>query len=203
MSEETKKKGYLVQAWLVLTLAVCFGASLAAVHIGLQPLIDENKRNETYSQIPELVKGAVVDLTEEVELGSAKPYTAYKAFSGSAEAKAHLGWVIKAEGQGFADKLELLVGLDRELKSITGLYVLSQKETPGLGNKIENPTWRGQFAGKDAVGKLKAVKKAPTDLAHDIKAVTGATVSSRSVCKIINAAVAKFRTDLAAAEKKD
>ncbi|KKL16433.1 hypothetical protein LCGC14_2495630, partial [marine sediment metagenome] len=33
---------------------------------------------------------------------------------------------------------------------ITGLYVLSQKETPGLGNKIENPEWRGQFVGKDA-----------------------------------------------------
>ena len=45
------KNNYLVQAWLVLALAVGFGAALASVQVALQPRIDENKRNETYEYI--------------------------------------------------------------------------------------------------------------------------------------------------------
>ena len=48
----------LGQAWLVLCLSLVFGASLAAVEIGLKSRIVENKRNETYGQIPSLVPGA-------------------------------------------------------------------------------------------------------------------------------------------------
>ena len=192
-----RKKNYLVQAWLVLALAVGFGAALAGVQVALKPLIDENKRNETYSQIPKLVPGA--DKAATVELVSADGKIAYKAIVGSE----HKGWVIKAVGQGFADKIELLIGLDARAERILGLYVLDQKETPALGNKIVELKWRGQFAGLAASNEVTVVKgKAASGDRNEVAAVTGATVSSESVCGIVNKAVAEFRKKMGSLKEK-
>ena len=208
MGETGRKGGYIGQAWLVIVLALLYGGALAGVQTALGPLILANKENETYDRIPDLPPGADKDKTETVNKAErlmvtgtdGEQYRVYRAVAADGATK---GWVLSASGVGFVGDIELLVGLSADLSKITGLYVLSQKETPGLGNKIETPKWRGQFAGKDAVGELKVPKDAPTDPAHDIKAITSATVSSESVCDIINTAVAKFRADLAAAEKKD
>ena len=192
-------KGYIRQAWLVLILAACFGAALAVVHIAWQGRIDENKRNETYDQIPLLVPGADKELTEKLSIDGRE---VYKVFGGGADGQpAHLGWVVRASGQGFADRIELLIGLDAPAEAITGLYVLEQKETPGLGSKITGK-FRAQFAGKDPAKPLEITKAAPKDGANQIRAVTGATVSSRTVCEIVNAALKDLRGKLAAGAKE-
>lgn len=190
------KNNYLVQAWLVLALAVCFGAALAGMQVKLQPLIEENKRNETYDQIPQLVPGADKGATEEYVSVDGK--IAYKASAGGK----HVGWVIKAAGQGFADKIELLIGLDPTAEKILGMYVLAQKETPALGNNIVKLDWRSQFSGLKGIDQVKVVKVAPGRIppekqkalhaANEVGAITGATISSQSVADIINKAVAEF-----------
>ena len=58
MNETPKHGGYLRQAWLVLLLALLYGAALAGVQTTLGPKIAENKRDETYGVIPTLVPGA-------------------------------------------------------------------------------------------------------------------------------------------------
>lgn len=202
------KNNYLRQAWLVIVLALCFGAALAGVRISLQPRIDQNKLNETYEQIPELLRiwddaGRTYKLAHEIrtrELFTDEGKIAYKAFSADGE---HLGWVIKAAGQGFADRIELLIGLDAEAETITGLYVLDQKETPALGSKITSPGWLGQFAGLTAARPVLLTKAGPEAGKNDIKAITGATVSSRSVCEIVNAAVAEFHQKLPELKEKE
>ena len=61
---DTKKVNYLAEAWLVLTLAVSFGASLAGVHLALNDGIEANKKNKTDNQIPRLIPGASKDRVE-------------------------------------------------------------------------------------------------------------------------------------------
>jgi len=183
-------KAYIVQAWLVIALALCFGCALAGVEVAWGPRIEQNKRDETYAQIPRLVPGAQKDQTQEVEVAGRKVYRAMGAGR-------HLGWVIPAGGLGFADRIELLIGLDRSASTITGLYVLEQKETPGLGNNIVQPKWLGQFAGKKTAAPI-AVTKSQTPGESEIQAVTGATISSQSVCRIVNETVAELRDQLAA-----
>jgi len=190
------KKNYLIQAWLVLALAVGFGGGLAGVQVALQPRIDENKRNETYDQVPNLVPGADKAATE--PLVSADGKIAYKAIAGGK----HLGWVIKAAGQGFADRIELLIGLDSGAETILGLYVLDQKETPALGNRIVEKKWREQFAGLVAAGAVKVVKGSANRGRNEVAAVTGATVSSQSACDIVNKAVTEFREKMGQLEAK-
>ena len=74
---------------------------------------------------------------------------------------------------------------------ISGLFVLAQKETPGLGSNItEGPKFRDQFSGKPTSPGL-VVNKVGQKLSHEIKPVTSATISSQSVCQIVNAEVAR------------
>jgi len=190
----TKRRGLLRQAWLVILLAVAYGGALAGIQATLAPRIAENKRLETYGIIPLLVDGAVVERTVEltVETANGKVERVYQTHDGQ---QRHNGWVLLASGQGFVDRIELLIGLDAELTTITGLYVLDQKETPGLGDHIRDPQFAALFKSQPTDAPLSVVKADPS-AAREIRAVSGATVSSWSVCEIVNAAIARLRDPL-------
>lgn len=195
MSEIQEKtqidKHYLRQAWLILFLAVFYGAILVGVQIGLSGRIAENKKQETYSQIPMLVPGADASQTVEFQVrgNGGRESRVYQARNASGEA---IGWVFPGSGAGFADTIEILIGLDAEATQLTGLYVLNQKETPGLGNYITEIAFRDQFNGLASGEKFVAVAGKPEGI-NEIKAVTGATISSQSVCDIVNGTIAQYR----------
>lgn len=198
----------LVQAWLVLVLAVGFGVALAGVQLRLGPVIETNKTSETLEKVPELVLGTSLaakmagqNQTLEIvprqvsvkKADRAKFYNVYEArYQGDLK-----GWVVKTKGQGYADAIELLLGLSPDLRTITGLFVLDQKETPGLGNKIITDTWRGQFVDAPADRDLVVVKTGASQ-PGEIDAVTGATISSKSVTAMINTAIGDLRKPLTA-----
>lgn len=191
MTGEWKQPGYIGQAWLVILLALVYGGALAGVHTTLAPEIAENKRGETYGVIPELVPGA--DKTKSVELLvegiDGVEVRVYEAISADGTPK---GWVLPASGQGFSGDIELLIGVDEELSTITGLYVLDQKETPGLGNHIADDSFRSQFVGKPTDGCLVVVT-ADSKADNAIRALTGATISSVSVSETVNRAIANLK----------
>jgi electron transport complex protein RnfG len=193
------KNSNFAQAWLILVLALIFGAALAAVQVNLSQTIKNNKLKETFERIPELVWGAAeagniqnqnpaVEIAPGTVAVEKDGRTSYYQIYRVSLADRLSGWVVKAGGQGYADKIEILIGLDPAAKTITGLFILEQKETPGLGNKISHPRWRNQFIGKNTTEPLAVVKgKSPTS--NSIDAVTGATISSRSVTGIVNRAI--------------
>jgi electron transport complex protein RnfG len=202
------KNSNLAQAWLILVLALIFGAALAAVQVNLSGVIAANKLNETLERIPELVFGAAaagmasqnasVDITPGTVMIKKDLKTSYyNLFRVTHEGKL-AGWVVKAGGQGYADKIELIIGLDPKADTITGLFVLQQKETPGLGNKITFPRWRNQFIRKKTSTPL-VVTKGKSQAPNAIDAVTGATISSRSVTGIVNRTISDVKGRLTAA----
>ncbi len=197
------KGNYLGQAWLVLLLALVFGSALAGVHVGLGPIIEGNKKSEALSQIPELVgetdPPATPEWTEEILLNEGTPSEklVYKAIGQADDGESvHVGWVIRGKGSGYADAIEVLIGLNPPADRVTGIYVLSQNETPNLGHKIVTADFRDQFAGKSTLEPIGVVKQAPDAGEQDIVALSGATISSDSVATIVNDAVAEFRANL-------
>ena len=183
----------LGQAWLVLCLSLAFGAALAGVEIGLGPRIVENKRNETFGQIPSLVPGAAREASTEATMDG-KP-----VFEARSEDGSQVGWVVPAGGQGFADRIEVLVGLDFAGERITGIYVLDQKETPGLGDFItDEQRFRRWYRDQPTAPELVVVKTEPEPGTGRIMALTGATISSDAVTDIVNRRVAAFKASLAA-----
>lgn len=195
----------IVQAWLVLILAIIFGASLAGIQISLGPIIENNKIEETRQKVPELVLSKTAtdrELTIEpqmftVDKGAQK--VSYNVFKASQKG-ATVGWVVKSKGQGYADKIELLLGLGPKAERINGIFILDQKETPGLGNKIVTEEWRSQFIGKKTAAKLTVIKGGGAT-GNQIDSLTGATISSKAVSSIINSAVADLRDQLAGKDK--
>ncbi|HDY65750.1 MAG TPA: FMN-binding protein [Phycisphaerae bacterium] len=183
-------KNYVREGWLVVTLAMVFGAALTGVDRFLGPIIEENQRNETYNKIPDLVPGGDKEKAKEVEIGGRN---VLKIFD---EKDRHLGWVLRASGRGYSDRIKVLLGTDIEVGKITGVYVLEQKETPGLGSKITS-SWNRQFVGKSTSPPLVVVKRS-TGRDNEIDAISGATISSKALTKIVNDAVEAFRTGLAA-----
>lgn len=202
------KSNNLVQAWLVLLLALCFGGALAAVQISLSGTIAANKLNETLGRVPELVWGAkarnimsAADSSVDISADAltvnrpegAAVYPLYRIRNHNRLA----GWVVKSSGQGYAGKIELLVGFDPGVEKITGLFILDQKETPGLGNKITFAGWRGQFLDKPTQPALEIVKgKGQQSGTQGIDAVTGATISSRAVTDIVNRIISDVKARL-------
>jgi len=203
---ENVKTNFISQTWLVLLLAICFGALLAGMQITLGPTIEANKINETLEKVPEMVFGAahaqeladrkqVVDVTPiSVGVDKAGKTIRYSVFEAKTEGQL-AGWVVKTAGQGYADKIEMLIGLDPMIEKITGIFVLDQKETPGLGNKIVTDEWRAQFLAKSTDQPLATVK-GQASAGNEIDAITGATISSKAVTDIINAAVKNLRNPL-------
>jgi electron transport complex protein RnfG len=214
------KNNYIGQAWLVLALALSFGAALAGVETWLKPVIAANKLAATVERIPTLVRGADANTSAQsapllVTVGEAADRQQYEAWRALTAEGEQVGWVIKASGKGFADKIELLIGVDASARRITGLHVLDQKETPGLGNKIvelgtrENKGFLWPFfhwepaADQPLVVTTASPKMSEPGSANKITAVAGATISSRSVCRIVNEALSReLRDKLAASVRR-
>jgi electron transport complex protein RnfG len=189
-----RKGGYIGQAWLVIFLALLYGGGLAGVENALSGKIEANKKAETYSVIPDLVPGADPGSTEEIMVRgeNAKEALVYRTRRTDGS---HVGWVLPAAGQGFADRIELLIGLDPDVTTIRGMYVLNQKETPGLGDYITSADFQNRFRDKPADRPVAVVKNDPA-ADNEIRALSGATISSESVAAIVNRALINYREPL-------
>ena len=90
-------------------------------------------------------------------------------------------------GEGYGGDIVLMVGFQKDKKTVISYKVLQATETPGLGMKLNTPEFAGQFAGKD--GSSLKVKKD----GGEIEAITSATITSRAVCKAIADAQKKLQ----------
>jgi len=79
---------------------------------------------------------------------------------------------VEASGKGYGGDVNVLVGFDVKADKLVGISVTTHKETPGLGSRIEDPSYTKQFKGK-ALDKAVLKKDG-----GDIDAISGATFSS-------------------------
>lgn len=115
-----------------------------------------------------------------------------KVFVGFDGAGKRLGVAVTAAEPGFQELLTLMIGFDPESGTLIGFKVLDEKETPGLGDKIERDSAFGsQFSGR--VTPLQGVRGRVGSAPNEVQTITGATISSRAVIRIINNAVARWR----------
>lgn len=195
-------------AWrLLATLALgggSAGALLAYVYQSTLPAIERAADSRTVGAIREVLGGpATVDTLFLVgdQLSRTPPpgmdlRRVTKVFEGFDAAGVRMGVAVEASAPGFADEVRLIAGFNPTTRTLTGFALLAQKETPGLGDRIEKDTsFTAQFQGK--VAPLTGTKNGPTN-SSTVHTITGATISSRVVIQIINRAVALWQPRLAA-----
>jgi electron transport complex protein RnfG len=125
---------------------------------------------------------------------------ATKLFVGFNDKGERTGVAVEEFTPGFSSEVHLMVGFDPKTTALTGFKVLSQTETPGLGDKIEkDPSFAQRFVGK-LVNPLKGDKNPTTD-PSTVQTITGATITSKAVIKVINKAVATWNPRLEAYAK--
>jgi electron transport complex protein RnfG len=93
--------------------------------------------------------------------------------------------------KGYGGEISILVGFDVAGKEITGIKILSQAETPGLGANCVQPWFTQRFAGKSAASGLTVVKTA-TEAKDQVQAITAATITSTAVVSGVDAAREDF-----------
>jgi electron transport complex protein RnfG len=187
-------------AWrLVSTLAVAgtlAGLLLVFVYQATAKPIAAYKAKMLRLAIEEVLQGPeryetlyVVDGRLTAELAGAKETDFERVFLGYGPDGRPVGFAIEADGPGFQDTLRLIFGYDAATKKILGMKVLESKETPGLGDKIEKDSeWIDQF--KRAVAPLVPRKPGSTKGGESgVDTITGSTISTKAVIKIINAAL--------------
>jgi electron transport complex protein RnfG len=109
------------------------------------------------------------------------------------------GYAIPGEGNGFQDVISLLYGFDPARGRMVGMRVLESRETPGLGDKIfKDAAFVANFDDLAVEPAIVAVPKGQKNAAHEVDSITGATISSKAVVRILNEAQGRWRDVLPA-----
>lgn len=108
-----------------------------------------------------------------------------------------IGYVITCLAEGYGGGFWVMVGVDKEFK-VMQINILNNKETPGLGNKIEEDKFRNQYKDK-GIENLE-VLKVPTQ--DKIQAITGATISSKAVTEAVKKGLEELKRIVSQKELK-
>ena len=117
---------------LVLFVVTLVAASiLASVYHITKPRIDEQERLVREGALEQVMPESVGDRLEPLkENGEIKCWEVFKGSSNMVR-----GYVFIANKYGYSSVIETMVGMEKD-GTITGVRILSQSETPGLGAKI-------------------------------------------------------------------
>jgi electron transport complex protein RnfG len=177
---------------LVLTIiCIIAGAVLAFVNSVTEPKIKAQEAlamkkalQETLPEASEFQPDESL-LKEAQQAGGTDLSELFIGFKGEEK----IGVVLIADLRGYSSVIRLVTGVSRDGR-VMGVKVLSQSETPGLGNKISEKEFIEQPALQQATieEQLSVIKDGGS-----VQAVTGATISSRAVVKGVNQSLAAAR----------
>ena len=175
MKTESTAKYVLRLAGTLLLITTVVAALLAGVNSITAPKIEELTYQKTQQAIEAVLPGGgeSVDFTDDSGIVS----TVYKGEN---------GYAVEVAPVGFDGAVTMMVGIDQN-GNVLGISVISQTETAGLGAVCAASTsageaFRGQFVGMS--GTVTVSKDG-----GEVSAITGATITSRAVCKGVTAAL--------------
>ena len=173
---------------IVLTVITALSGGILATWDGV------TKPKIAYHQL-EALKAAISDVLPSYDNYLEKDINEKKVYIGKIDDSTQpVGIAFKVDGSGFQGNISIMVGVDPSFNSITGIKVLGQIETPGLGTKIvvdpsnkTNPFWfPEQFGGVVLFPQIDVVKNSIPQNQNEVQAISGATITSKAVVRIIN-----------------
>ncbi|HHW91702.1 MAG TPA: RnfABCDGE type electron transport complex subunit G [Firmicutes bacterium] len=151
---------------ILMVICAITGAALAVTYAQTRPIIEEREAQALERSLQELLPAA--DRFEPQGEGEEENKVYYRGYKGQEE----VGAVALFTQGGYGGDIRMMLGVEQSGK-ITGLQILEHSETPGLGARITEDWFVSQFAGRNVNDQLA--------IGQDLDAITGATISSRSV----------------------
>ena len=195
MSEKIDVKEIIKVGAILFVITALAAAVLGFVNSKTAPLIAENNVIKEQTAL----KAVMPDATwfEEVDywhddyvgfdgislIGMEGEANVVKAYYAATD-KEPVGVIVITETTGYDVGIQTVTGVDEDLK-VTGVEIISMNETPGLGAKASDASFRSQYTGKS--GNIGVSKSGATDT--DIQAISGATKTSNGVTEGVNTAL--------------
>lgn len=194
-----------VRSWKLVTLMTTAGAIagllIVVAYQATLPRIEEHKSEVERAAVLEVLKApASFDtlylhngaLVKRLPAGVATKGVE-RVYLGHDAAGKRVGFALSGTENGFQDPVTVMFGYDAGARSVIAMKVIANKETPGLGNKIESDSaFVGGFV--HALAPLEGVKKdRGKTKPNDVVMITGATISSRAVIRIMNDVIARWQ----------
>lgn len=159
---------------ILFVITAVSAAILAVANSYTAPVIAENNERAQIAAMEKVLPGATMfenaNITEEGIVTGL--YTAGN------------GYVVMVSPKGYGGEILMAVGVGTDLK-VTGVEVISQSETAGLGANCTNPEFLAQYIGKGE--NIGVVKKGANE--NEVDAISSATVTTKAVTKGVNEAV--------------
>lgn len=171
-------KDYLVPTITLFIICLVATALLGITNDVTAPIIDELAVENEIEARKEVFPDAA-DFGGEKTVGEASVVAALDENGNT------IGYVVANIGEGgYGGDISVMTGVSIDGK-VTGINILEQNETPGLGAKSKNEDFRDQFKG---LIKGITVSKEKAE-GNSIKAITGATKTSNAVADAVNKAI--------------
>ena len=200
----------IIKPTIILALVAFFSAFvLSQVSKVTEPRIDEQKKEKQRLALQTVLPGYTIEEEKKVQV-QGKEFQYWKASRQTDEKTSVKGFAFIASGQGYSGEVLTMVGID-DTGKIVAISVVQQTETPGLGARSQEvatkrtifdvvfgrdvadesslPWFQEQFSGLNGMGKIQILKKGDWNSSmkeellqkNAISAITGATVTSRTV----------------------
>lgn len=174
----------------LMLYSLTVGAALAFVNQKTAPVIEENRARAEAEARAEVLP----DMRGGYELRTASDGFEYWVGYTDAEQTGIGGYIVIAHGKGYSSTIQTMVGIDPSF-AITGMTVLFQQETPGLGARVEEiarndtePWFPAQFRG------LTIDELALTQKGGAIDSITGATISTEAITSSVKEQIEHLHT---------
>lgn len=187
---------------LVLALGIAgllSGIILVATYTYTAPIIKANKeaamKRAIFKVLPncasysalKLTNGKLEEKVPDADNKKEEDKEELLVYSGFNEDKELIGFAIPGSEPGFQDIIGVIFGYNATGKIIIGFEVLESKETPGLGDKIfKDADFQTNFTALAVEPEIISVKKGEKQNPNEVESITGATISSKAIVKLLN-----------------
>jgi electron transport complex protein RnfG len=188
---------------LIATLGVAgflSGLILVGIYLYTKPLIAANKAEALQAAIFEVLPATKTFKTLVPEGDGLREVAEGEKVEGEAvylslDKDGNMtGFAISGGEAGYADIIGALFSYNPEDEIIIGFKVLDSKETPGLGDKIfKDADFQTNFTALKVEPEIEAVKKGEKKKENQVEAITGATIISKAIVRLLNNSMKKWK----------
>ena len=97
--------------------------------------------------------------------------------------------LLPVSGAGYGGRIDAILALQGDMRTIAGLAVTGHSETPGLGARITEPAWLARFSGTRAVDDTGAtrfaVARGAAATEFEVDGITGATRTGSGISQMV------------------
>jgi len=184
MNEKVKMIVFVLVLGSVLTVA------LVSVNAFTDPYIRKNKETKLRKSVLdafgiEFTKDRIDEVFEaNIETRTREQKDFYVTKAGEV--------AFEISGSGLWGPIEGAIAVYADLKTIKGITIIHQEETPGLGGRIAEADFLDRFKNKKLLPELLILPAGKASGENQVEAITGATLSCKAFELIINDEAKKY-----------